>query len=124
LGGVYLADGNQIMRRRLAIAIFLVLLIAGRAFAASDQLVATLKQLGKAVDDMSANISKATSDADAKLLANVTRQALAGGLKEHQATADIQASAGFCRVTIKSSAWELWSEARAGAVTDHGATIH
>jgi hypothetical protein len=73
---------------------------------------------------MSANISKAETDADAQLLAKVTRETLAGGLKEDRPTIDIQASRGFCRVTIETPAWRLWSEARAGKIVDHGATIH
>ena len=111
------------MRSRMATAIVAMLIFAAQA-AANDQLVATLKTLGKAVDDMSANISKATSDADAELLASVTRQALDNGLKQDRPTIVIKATAGHCRVTIETPAWNLWSEAQAGKVTSHGATIH
>jgi hypothetical protein len=111
------------MRSRIAAAIVATLIFASHA-AANDQLIATLKTLGKAVDDMSANISKATSDADAELLANVTRQALDNGLKQDRPTIVIKATAGRCRVTIETPAWKLWSESRAGKITDHGAAIH
>ena len=63
------------MRRSMAMAMAIVAaLVLTNSAAANDQLIAALKMLGKAVDDMSANISKAESDADAELLANVTRQ--------------------------------------------------
>jgi hypothetical protein len=106
-----------------AVAVLVALVFAGPA-AADVQLVNALKQLGKGVDDMSANISTATSDADAELLANVTRQALDGGLKQDRPKIEIRASAGFCRVTIETPKWKLWSEARAGKIVDHGATIN
>ena len=51
----------------MAMAIVAALVLTNSA-AANDQLIAALKMLGKAVDDMSANISKAESDADAELL--------------------------------------------------------
>ena len=57
------------------------------------------------------------------LLANVTRQALNNGLKQDRPKIEIKASAGFCRVTIETPKWKLWSEARAGKIVDHGATI-
>ena len=100
------------------------LLFAGQAVGANEQLIAQLKTLGKAVDDMSANISKATSDADAELLANATRQALDQGLTQDRPTIAVKATAGFCRVTIETPGWKLWSESRGGKVADHGATIH
>jgi hypothetical protein len=109
------------MRSRMAMVALLV--FAAQA-AANDQLIATLKTLGKAVDDMSANISKATTDADAELLASVTRQALDNGLKQDRPTIVIKAAAGQCRVTIETPAWKLWSEAQAGKITSHGAAIH
>jgi hypothetical protein len=112
------------MRRRTALAVVVALVIAGQASAANDQLVAVLKQLGKAVDDMSANISTAATDADAQLLANVTRQALDNGLKQDRPTISIEASASYCRVLIETPKWKLWSEARSGKITDHGAAIH
>ena len=115
------------MRRHLAgaisMAVVAALVMAGPA-AANEKLVAALKTLGTAVDDMSANISKAESDADAELLAKVTREALDNGLKQERPTIDIAASRGFCRVTIETAGWRLWSEAREGKVVDHGATIH
>jgi hypothetical protein len=104
-------------------AVLAPLVLAGSATAADQQLVAAMKQLGNAVDDMSANISNATSDADAQLLANVTRQALDGGLKQDRPTITIKAAAGFCRVTIETPKWKLWSEAQAGKIVSHGATI-
>ena len=110
------------MRSRMAVAFVAMLIFAGQA-AANDQLIAQLKTLGKAVDDMSANISKATTDADAELLASVTRQALDNGLKQDRATIVIKASAGHCRVTIETPAWNLWSEADAGKITGHGAKV-
>jgi hypothetical protein len=110
------------MRSRMATAILAMLVFAGQA-SANDQLIAQLKTLGKAVDDMSANISKATSDADAELLATVTRQALDNGLKQDRPTIVIKASAGHCRVTIETPAWNLWSEGQGGKITSHGATI-
>ena len=99
------------MRKRLIVAAVAALYLAGAA-GASEQLVAELKTLGSAVDDMSANISTADSDADAELLARVTRETL------------INASRGYCRVNIETSGWRLWSEARDGKVVDHGATIY
>ena len=114
------------MRRRIVITAVAVLaaVVLTQSAAANDQLIAALKTLGKAVDNMSANISKAESDANAELLANVTRQALDAGLKQDQAKIEIKASAGSCRVTIETPAWNLWSEAHAGKIVDHGATIH
>jgi len=111
------------MRSRKAAAIVAMLVFATQA-TANDQLIATLKTLGKAVDDMSANISKATTDADAELLANVTRQALDNGLKQDRPTIVIKATAGHCRVTIETPGWNLWSEAQAGKISSHGAKIH
>src|SRR6188508_2958831 len=100
------------MRSRMAVAFVAMLIFAGQA-AANDQLIAQLKTLGKAVDDMSANISKATTDADAELLASVTRQALDNGLKQDRPTIVIKATAGNCQVTIETPAWKLWSNADA-----------
>lgn len=111
------------MRSRMATAIVATLIFASHA-TANDQLIATLKQLGKAVDDMSANISKAASDADAELLASVTRQALDKGLSQDRPKIEVKARANYCRVTIETPAWKLWSEAQAGKITSHGATIH
>jgi hypothetical protein len=111
------------MRLRILTALLLALTVANCA-AANDQLVAALKQLGKAVDDMSANISHATSDADAEILANVTRRALGNGLRQDHPDVVIKASAGYCLVTIDTAKWKLWSESHDGKVTSHGATIH
>jgi hypothetical protein len=111
------------MRSRMAMVVVAMMMFASTA-AANDQLIAHLKALGKGVDDMTANMSKATTDADAELLASVTRQALDKGLKEDRPTIVIKASAGHCRVTIDTPAWKLWSEAKAGKITNHGATIN
>src|SRR5215218_3514989 len=113
----------RIMRSRMAMAVVAILVFAAQA-AANDQLIATLKTLGKAVDDMSVNMSKATSDADAEMLANATRQALEKGITQDRPKIEVKARAGFCRVSIETPGWKLWSESRAGSVTDHGATIH
>jgi hypothetical protein len=111
------------MRSRLAMAVVAGLAFGSAAMAANQELVSKLKTLGKAVDDMSANISKAESDADAELLARVTREALDNGMKQYRPTIVIEASRGFCRVTIETPEWRLWSEAREGKIVDHGAKI-
>jgi hypothetical protein len=111
------------MRKRWAMAVAVALLLAVPA-AANDQLIAAISTLGSAVDDMSRNISNAQSDADAKLLASVTRQALDSGLTQDRPTITINASRGFCRVEIVTLGWYLWSEAHAGKIVDHGAKIH
>jgi hypothetical protein len=112
--------------RRLAVISMVVLAAATCAAPAdaNDKLIAALKTLGKAVDDMSANISNAQTDADAELLARVTREALDNGLKQDRPTITIDASAGYCKVTIATPQWDLWSEARSGKIVNHGATIH
>ena len=107
----------------MAMAIVAMLVFAPQA-SANDQLIATLKTLGKAVDDMSANISKAASDADAERLASATRQALDKGLTQDRPKIEVEARAGYCRVTIETPGWKLWSEAHAGKITSHGAAIH
>ncbi len=112
------------MRSKALTAIIATLLFAAQGVAANDQLVAALKQTGKAVDNMSAAISQAKSDAEAQTVAGAVRQALDNGLKQDHPAIVIQASAGFCRVTIETPGWKLWSEGRAGKITDHGATIH
>ena len=111
------------MRSRMATVIVAMLVFAAHA-AANDQLIATLKTLGKAVDDMSANISKAASDADAEVLASATRQALDKGITHDRPKIEVKARAGYCRITIETPGWKLWSESQAGKVTSHGATIH
>jgi hypothetical protein len=113
------------MRQSAVLALVISLIMVGSARAnEQQQLVAAIRTLGKAVDDMSANISKAETDADAELLTKVTREALASGLKNENASVQIESSRGYCRVTIETVKWQLWSEARRGKVIDHGATIH
>jgi hypothetical protein len=97
---------------------------ASRQAVANEQLKSALKTLGHAVDDMTANISKAETSADAEMLANVTRQALDNGLKQDKPTIKISTNAGQCRVTISTATWKLWSEAKKGKIVDHGATIY
>ena len=58
------------------------------------------------------------------MLANVTRQALDNGLKQDRPKITITASTSYCKVLIETPKWRLWSEARSGKITDHGATIH
>jgi hypothetical protein len=110
------------MRKRVALILVTALMWATPAVA-DDQLIG-VKTLGKAVDDMSANMSKAESDSDSEILARVTRQALENGLKEDRPTIDITASAGYCKVSISTPQWDLWSEARGGKIINHGAKIH
>jgi hypothetical protein len=112
------------MRSRMATAIVAMLIFAGQAAASNEELVAKLKTLGKAVDDISVNISNAPTDEMAATLANVTRQTLDNGLKQDRPTIVIKATVGHCRVTIETPGWKLWSEAQAGKVTSHGAVIH
>ena len=111
------------MRFRAIVAILVALFVAGHV-GANEQLISALKQTGKAVDNMTAAISQATTDAEAQAVANAVRQALDNGLKEDRPTIAIQASANFCGVTIETAGWNLWSEARSGKVTDHGAKVH
>jgi hypothetical protein len=107
----------------MAMAVLVALVFSSASAAANPELIAKLTTLGKAVDNMSANISKAESDADAELLARVTREALKKGITQDRAVILIEASGGFCRVTIETSEWRLWSEARNGKIVDHGAKI-
>jgi hypothetical protein len=113
------------MWRRILGAFCVVILAVAfvPACAANEELVAGLKKLGTAVDNMSANISNADSDASAETLANVTQQALDNGLKDDRPWIQITASAGRCRVTIETAGWKLWSEADHGKIVDHGANI-
>jgi len=104
-------------------AILTVLVLANSA-AANEQLITALRTLGKAVDDMSANMSRAETDEVAELMANATRQTLAHGLKYDGLKVEVTATAGFCRVTLETPGWVLWSEAKSGKIVDHGATIH
>ena len=111
------------MRSRMTAAIVIVLFFAASS-AANDQLIAALKQTGKAVDNMTAAISQVKSDAEAETVAGAVRQALDNGLKQDHPTIVVKASAGFCRVTIETPGWKLWSEAHDGKISDHGATVH
>jgi hypothetical protein len=110
------------MKSQAATIIAAALLFTAPA-AANDQLVAGLKQTGKAVDNMSAAISQAKTDAEAQMVANAVRQALDNGLKQDRPMITIEATVGRCRVTIETPAWKLWSEAHAGKITDHGARV-
>jgi hypothetical protein len=112
------------MRRTIALAIAALLFVLAGPARADQELIAGLKKLGKAVDEMSANISSAQTDADAEMLAKITRQALNQGLNGAEPAIDVKSSRGFCRVTIEAPQWTLWSEARDGKVVNHGATIH
>lgn len=111
------------MRKR-TILILAALLWWSNTAAANDKLVAAIKTLGKAVDDMTVNMSKAKTDEDAQLLAKVTRQALDNGLKQDKPVIAIAATAGHCKVTIGTPQWTLWSEAQDGKIIDHGAKIY
>ena len=112
------------MVKRTILAVVAVLAFASSA-RADEQLVQSLKMLGKAVDDMAINISKAESDADAQLLAQVTQQTFAtqlGGDPKPEVV--INASRGNCSVLITTPAWKLWSRAENGTIVDHGAKIN
>jgi hypothetical protein len=109
--------------QQFAVAILVVLTLAGAALANNDQLVLKLQELGKGVDAMSANISTATTDADAQTLVNVTQQTLSMHLGSQQQTVAIEGRAGYCRVEIVGPNWRLWSQAENGKIVDHGATI-
>lgn len=111
-------------RRTFGLAALCVVFLAMNAAAANDQLVAALKTLGKAVDNMSVNLSNTETHEEAELIANATRQTLANGLKYDGLKVDVKATPGFCRVTLETPAWILWSESQSGRIIDHGATIH
>jgi hypothetical protein len=118
------------MRSQVVTVIVLALVFAGQAVASdkgqgtsNDKQVAALKQTGKAVDNLSAHISNAKTDADAQRQADASRHSLESGLKKDHPTIIIKATAHYCRVSIETAGWKLWSEARAGRVTDHGATV-
>jgi len=111
------------MRLRTLTAVVAILAFTTTA-AADDLLLSKLKTLGKAVDDISVNISKAPTDQVAETLAKVTRETLDNGLKQDRPTIVIKANAGHCRVTIETAAWNMWSESDAGNIVDHGAKIH
>ena len=110
------------MLKRMALTVAAVLLLASSA-RANEQLVQMLKQLGTAVDDVAINISNAATDADAQLLANVTKQAFANGLSGEKPEIVLEGSRGRCSVVFTTPGWRLWSRAENGAVVDHGATI-
>lgn len=100
-----------------------ILAFTNFALANNEQLVLKLQELGKGVDAMSANISTATTDADAQTLVNVTQQTLSMHLGSQQQTVAIEGRAGYCRVEIVGPNWRLWSQAESGKIVDHGATI-
>ena len=108
------------MCKRTILSVVAVLAFASSA-RADEQLVQSLKMLGKAVDDMAINISKAESDADAQLLAQVTQQTFATQLGGDPKP---EVSRGNCSVLITTPAWKLWSRAENGAIVDHGAKIN
>ena len=111
------------MFRQVVLTVVAVLVLASSA-RANDELVLRLKQLGKAVDDVAINISKAETDADAQLLANVTKQAFANGLSGDRPEIVLEGSRGRCSVVITTPGWRLWSQAENGQIVDHGATIN
>jgi hypothetical protein len=108
-----------------ALAIFvLILSLAASSQAADPQLVIKLKELGTAVDTMSVHISTAASDAEAQQMAVAVQQAFANGLSADKPDIRIDATQGNCTVTIKTSEWELWSQAQNGKIVNHGAKIN
>lgn len=112
------------MLKKSALALVATLILVCSA-QADEQLVQDLKHLGKAVDDMAVNISKADTDADAQLLAQVTQQTFAthlGGNPKPEVV--ITASRGQCNVLITTPLWRLWSQAQNGQIVDHGAKIN
>ena len=112
------------MQTRVVLTVITFLALA-TSVRADEQLVQELKVLGKAVDDMAINISKAESDEDAALLAQVTQQTFAtnlGGNPKPEVV--ITGSRGQCSVLITTPLWRLWSQAQNGKIVDHGATIH
>lgn len=112
------------MVRCVLTAFALVLVFAASASAADPQLVLKLKELGKAVDTMSAHISTAASDTEAQQMAVAVKQAFANGLSADRPDISIDATQGNCTVTIKTSEWELWSQAQNGKIVNHGAKIN
>lgn len=114
----------MLSRLRAILPIIFLLALAGTAGAANEELVMRLKELGSAVDNMSAHISSAESDADAQLLASVIKKTFENGLKDDKPDITIEARQGYCRATISTPGWRLWSEAQSGKIVDHGAKIH
>lgn len=102
----------------------LALVFAASASAADPQLVLKLKELGKAVDNVTINISNAESDADAQLIAKVTQDTFAKNMTFESPDISIQASKGNCLFTIKTAEWQLWSQAQNGKIVSHGAKIN
>jgi hypothetical protein len=102
----------------------LLLAFAASASAADPQLVLKLKELGKAVDNVTINISNAESDADAQLIAKVTQETFANNMTFESPDISIQASKGNCLFTIKTAEWQLWSQAQNGKIVNHGAKIN
>ena len=111
------------MPTRVFLTVIVLLTLAGSAHA-NEQLVQMLKQLGKAVDDVAINISNAETDADAQLLAQVTKQAFANGLSGEKPEIVLEGSRGRCSVVITTPGWRLWSQAQNGKIIDHGAKIN
>jgi hypothetical protein len=102
----------------------LILAFAASASAADPQLVLKLKELGKAVDNVTINISNAESDADAQLIAKVTQDTFAKNMTFESPDISIQASKGNCLFTMKTAEWQLWSQAQNGKIVNHGAKIN
>lgn len=108
---------------RVASAIVALAMFAATAHAADPQLVLKLQELGKAVDSVTINISNAGSDADAQLLAKVTQETFVKHMTDDSPDISIQASQGNCTFTIRTSQWQLWSQAQNGRIVSHGAKI-
>lgn len=112
------------MMSRISSAILALFLFATVSHAADPQLVLKLKELGKAVDNVTINISNAESDADAQLIAKVTQDTFAKNMTFESPDISIQASKGNCLFTMKTAEWQLWSQAQNGKIVNHGAKIN
>lgn len=112
------------MARRVLATIIAILVLVGSAQAANEEIVQKLKDLGTAVDTMSVHISTAASDTEAQQMAAAVQQAFANGLSADKPDIKIDATQGNCTVTIKTSEWELWSQAQNGKIVNHGAKIN
>jgi len=119
----HIGNGKSMFSRR-STAAFAIWLLAASASAADPQLVLKLKELGKAVDNVTINISNAESDADAQLIAKVTQETFANNMTFESPDISIQASKGNCLFTIKTAEWQLWSQAQNGKIVNHGAKIN
>jgi hypothetical protein len=108
----------------VSISVAAMLLMAEVAGAANPKLVEAIKKRGGSVDNVSINISKAPTDEMAATLTKVTKDAFANGLKDYHPKIEITSKKGSCRVEIETPEWQLWSEAKDGKVTDHGAKIN